>query len=77
MAHPDRESILDGRPLGGVQQDTWVDFWLDLQVLVNLLWKRYLGDDSMDICGAAGSSDAVTMIQSLRTFTGSGLPLTE
>jgi hypothetical protein len=76
ISHSDRKSILDGRPLGGTPPDAWVDFWLDLQVFVKLLWKRYLGDDAMNICGVAGISDAIVMIQALRTFAASGLPLT-
>jgi putative transcriptional regulator len=76
IAHSGRKSILNGRPLGGVPPDAWVDFWLDLQAFVNLLWKRYLSDDAMYICGIAGASDAVAMIQALRTFAASSLPLT-
>jgi len=76
ISHSDRKTILAGRPLGAVQPDAWADFWLDLQVFVNLLWKRYLGDDGMEICGVAGVSDAVVMIQALRTFAAGDLPLT-
>jgi putative transcriptional regulator len=76
ISHLDRKSILNGQPLGGAPTDVWVDFWLDLQVFVKLLWKRYVGDDSMYICAVAGSSDAVVMIQALRSFAASGLPLT-
>ena len=76
ISHLDRKSISNGQPLGGVPTDAWVDFWLDLQVFVKLLWKRYLGDDALNICGVAGVSDAVVMIQALRTFAASGLPLT-
>jgi putative transcriptional regulator len=76
ISHLDRKSILDGRPLGGVQPDAWVDFWLDLQVFVRRLWKRYVGDDPVDICAAARSSDAVAIVQALSTFAASGLPLT-
>lgn len=76
ISHSDRKTILDGRPLGGAQTDAWVNFWLDLQVFVKLLWKRYLGDDGMYICGVAGVSDAIAMIQALRTFVASDLPLT-
>jgi putative transcriptional regulator len=76
ISHSDRKSVLDGRSLGGAPTDAWVDFWLDLQVFVKLLWKRYVGDDSMYICAVAGVSDAVVIIQALRSFATSGLPLT-
>jgi hypothetical protein len=76
ISHSDRKTILDGRALGGADMSAWKGFWLDLQVFVNLLWKRYFGDGSMYICGVAGSSDAVTLLQALRTFTASELPLT-
>jgi putative transcriptional regulator len=76
ISHLDRKSIFNRKPLGGAETDAWVDFWLDLQVFVNLLWKRYVGDDSMYICAVAGLSDAVVIIQALRTFAASGLPLT-
>jgi putative transcriptional regulator len=76
ISHSDRKTILNGRPLGGTQADAWVNFWLDLQVFVKLLWKRYVGDDGMYISAAAGAPDAVTLIQALRTFTASRLPLT-
>ena len=76
ISHADRKSILVGRPLGAARPDAWRDFWLDLQVFVKLLWKRYLGDDSMYICGIAGPSDAVAMIEALRSFAASGLPFT-
>jgi putative transcriptional regulator len=76
ISHLDRKSILNGRPLGGASADAWVDFWLDLQAFVKLLWKRCVSDESMYICAAAGSSDAVVMIQALRSFAASGLPLT-
>jgi putative transcriptional regulator len=76
ISHLDRKSISDGQPLGGAPTDAWADFWLDLQVFVKLLWKRYFGEESMYICGAAGSSDAIVLLQALRTFAKSGLPLT-
>ena len=76
ISHSDRKAILNGRPLGGTQPDAWMNFWLDLQVFVRLLWKHYVGDDGMYICAAAGVSDTVTLIQALRTFTASRLPLT-
>jgi putative transcriptional regulator len=76
ISHLDRKSIFDGKPLGGAETDAWVDFWLDLQVFVKLLWNRYVGDDPIYICAVAGLSDAVVIIQALRTFAVSGLPLT-
>jgi transcriptional regulator with XRE-family HTH domain len=76
ISHLDRKSILDGRPLGGASRTAWNAFWHDLQVFVNLLWKRYIDDEAMYICGVAGSSDAVVMVQALRSFAASGLPLT-
>ena len=76
ISHLDRKSISNGQPLGGAPTDAWVDLWLDLQVFVRLLWKRYVGGDPMNICGAAGLSDAVVMIQALRTFAVSDFPLT-
>jgi putative transcriptional regulator len=75
ISHLDRKSILNGRPLGGASTEAWVEFWLDLQVFVKLLWKRYVGDESMHICAVAGLSDAVVMVQGLRSFASSGLPL--
>lgn len=76
ISHLDRKSILNGPSLGGASTDAWADFWLDLQVFVKLLWKRYLGDDAMLICAVASSSDAIVTLQALRTFAASGLPLT-
>jgi len=76
ISHSDRKSILKGRPLGAAPTEAWAHFWLDLQVFVKLLWKRYIGDDAMLICAAAGSSDAVGIIQALRSFAASGLPFT-
>jgi putative transcriptional regulator len=75
ISHSDRKSILNGRPLGGTQADAWVGFWHDLDAFVSVLWKRYFGGDPMHICAVAGLSDAVVMIQALRSFAASGLPL--
>jgi putative transcriptional regulator len=75
ISHLDRKSISNGQPLGAASTDAWADFWLDLQAFVRLLWKRYLGDDAMLICGVASSSDAIVMLQALRTFAASRPPL--
>jgi hypothetical protein len=74
IAHADRRSILNGQLLGGADLSAWKEFWLDLQVFVNVLWKRYFGEGSLYICGIAGSSDSVTLVQTLRTFAANGLP---
>ena len=45
-----------------------MDFWLDLQVFVKLLWKRYLGDDAMK-ASAYGIKNLKRIIVKLPNWT--------
>jgi hypothetical protein len=69
ISHWDRNTVLSGiRGLGSVNNDEWVDFWLDLQAFVALLCERYLGQ-RLYFCGGA-NSDADGLVQILRQSVG-------
>jgi hypothetical protein len=63
VTHFDRKTAWAGKPLGGVDNDAWNDFWLDLQSFVGILCERYLGE-TLDI--NVGDTDAERLVQSLK-----------
>ena len=63
ISHSDRAAILDGRPLGGVPDNEWVQFWLNLQEFISIIYEKVFGD-TMYI-NAVAESDSRFLLNAL------------
>lgn len=65
ISHSDRASIRAGHALGGVAQNEWEEFWLNLQDFVCIIYQKVFGEP-MYINGVSGMSDADSLLKALR-----------
>ena len=65
ISHSDRISIRDGHALGGVANNEWDEFWLNLQEFVYIIYQKVFGQ-SMYINGVGGLSDAHSLLRALK-----------
>lgn len=65
ICHSDRASIFDGHALGGVADNEWDEFWLNLQEFVHIIYQKVVGE-SLYINGVSGLSDAHSLLKALK-----------
>lgn len=64
VSHLDRGTILDGSPLGKVDEGEWTQFWLDLDEFVCALYEKSFGH-TMHINEVVGWPDAALLLKAL------------
>lgn len=65
ISHSDRATILAGQSLGGAPQRDWNQFWIDLQEVVEIIYKKVFGT-TFHINGVAMLSDADGLLKALK-----------
>ena len=65
ISHADRRARLEGKPLGGVAEGDWDQFWLDLQDFVCLIHRRIHGFPFY-VNGVAMLTDADGLLKALK-----------
>jgi hypothetical protein len=65
IAHSDRTASLDRRPLGGVPDNEWDEFWVNLRDFVGILHEKFVGSP-MDILNVGLLSDADSLLKALK-----------
>jgi hypothetical protein len=68
IAHLDRKSVQLGQPLGGAPQEDWLQFWLDLQDFLNIMYKHYVDPNGFWL-NAVSRSDAHMLVMALKDST--------
>jgi AbiU2 len=67
IGHLDRHSVHDGKALGGADKGEWNQFWLDLQDLLHILHKHYIGRGGHFYLNGVGYlSDADSLVKALK-----------
>jgi len=67
IGHIDRDSALNGEPMGAAPIDAWHQFWLDLQDFLSIVHKRYIDPEAnFYMNGVAHLSDAENLVKALK-----------
>ncbi len=67
IAHLDLSAVRLDQPLGAASNDEWKQFWLDLQDLVQLMFRHHVDPNSLfHLNGIGGMSDADRLLTALR-----------
>lgn len=70
IGHLDRNTVHDGKPLGAADDDSWHQFWLDLQDFLHIIHKKYIDPDGVFyLNGVVQLSDADSLVKALREST--------
>ncbi len=65
ISHADRAAILGRASLGGVPDNAWDEFWIDLQDFVGIIYEKAVGTP-IEINGCGGLSDADSLLKVLK-----------
>jgi AbiU2 len=57
ISHLDLQAVHERKPLGGVSNDKWLEFWLDLQDILAILSQCYAGETGFYLNGVSPGSD--------------------
>ncbi|HXW72367.1 MAG TPA: hypothetical protein VEK34_13140 [Methylocella sp.] len=66
ISHSDRDAILAGKALGGASQSEWNQFWLNLQEVICIIYKKVFGE-CFYINSVAMLSDAHKLLNALKS----------
>lgn len=70
IGHLDRNSVRGGKALGAADDDSWSQFWLDLQDFLHILHKKYIDPHSVFYLNGVGQlSDADSLVKALKEST--------
>jgi hypothetical protein len=63
-AHLDLQAVRAGNPLGAASNEQWLEFWLDLQDILEILSQCYAGENGFYLNGAGSGSDIGRLLRS-------------
>jgi hypothetical protein len=67
ISHLDLESVRIGEPLGDAPRERWLDFWIDLQEFLHIMYKHHVDPNGQFYLNAVGMmSDADQLVKALR-----------
>lgn len=67
ISHLDLESVRIGEPLGDAPRERWLDFWIDLQEFLHIMYKHHVHPNGHFYLNAVGMmSDADQLVKALR-----------
>jgi hypothetical protein len=69
ISHLDHESLLIGKNLGAADTDLWLQFWLDLQDFLEIVYRCYVGQSHFHLNGIGLITDADSLVRALRQST--------
>lgn len=70
IGHLDRDSVHGGKALGAADDDSWNQFWLDLQDFLHILHKKYIDPHGVFYLNGVGQlSDADSLVKALKDST--------
>lgn len=70
ISHIDRGSVLAGKSLGGTDQNSWDQFWRDLEEFTRILHRRYVDPDfDYRLNEIALLSDADSLVKAIKEST--------
>ncbi len=70
IGHLDRGSVHGGKALGAADDNSWNQFWLDLQDFLHILHKKYIDPHGVFYLNGVGQlSDADSLVKALKEST--------